>query len=69
MAASETSQRLQLARDLQRSLSPEVMPRLEGYELAAYSQPAELVGGDCYDVNLNGRLNLAIGKVEDRRNA
>ena len=58
--AVDSSQRYQLARELQRSLSPETMPQLSGYDLAAYSQPAEQVGGDCYDVHLNGRLNLLV---------
>ena len=40
---------LDLAADIQRRLLPDVVPRLDGYELAGWSRPARHVGGDYYD--------------------
>lgn len=40
---------LQLARDLQASLIPAVMPRTEQWEIAAFNRIANTVGGDIYD--------------------
>ena len=37
-------------RAIQRSLLPDPIPRLDGFEIAARSVPAETVGGDVYDV-------------------
>jgi serine phosphatase RsbU (regulator of sigma subunit) len=36
-------------RAIQRSLLPDPLPRLAGFDLAALSEPAEEVGGDAYD--------------------
>jgi sigma-B regulation protein RsbU (phosphoserine phosphatase) len=41
---------LELARDIQQRLLPETFPQLAGFDCAAKSQPARLVGGDFYDV-------------------
>lgn len=41
---------LELARAIQLSGLPEKLPRLQGYDIAAWSQPAEETGGDTYDV-------------------
>jgi len=38
------------ARAIQESLVPTVLPSLDGYDIAAVSQPADDVGGDVYDV-------------------
>ena len=47
----ETRQRdLQLARHLQRSTFPRQRPRLDGFGLAAWREPAEETGGDVLDV-------------------
>jgi phosphoserine phosphatase RsbU/P len=40
---------LALAREIQMSSLPRQMPELAGYELAAWSQPANEAGGDVYD--------------------
>ncbi len=54
---------LQLARDLQASLIPKVMPETESYEIAAFNRIANTVGGDIYDfVPLpDGRLAVLFG--------
>ncbi|MCF7838192.1 MAG: SpoIIE family protein phosphatase [Candidatus Marinimicrobia bacterium] len=41
---------LEVARRIQTSLLPKELPRLAGYELAAFSEPALEVGGDYFDV-------------------
>ena len=40
---------LEQAAQIQKSLLPSNLPQIKGYEFAARSQPAELVGGDLYD--------------------
>jgi len=53
---------LHQAQIIQASLLPRRLPRLEGFELAAITQPAEEVGGDVYDVQRvdSGILGIAI---------
>ncbi len=41
---------LQLAQQIQRGIMPRQLPRLKGYDLAAWNQPADQTGGDIYDV-------------------
>jgi serine phosphatase RsbU (regulator of sigma subunit) len=41
---------LQLARQIQLSTFPRLLPRLEALDLAAWSEPAEETGGDTYDL-------------------
>jgi serine phosphatase RsbU (regulator of sigma subunit) len=54
---------LQLARDLQASLIPKVMPSSEKWDIAAFNRIANTVGGDIYDfVPLaDGRLAVLFG--------
>lgn len=40
---------LELSQRVQRALLPQETPRIPGYEVAAYSQPASIVGGDYFD--------------------
>ena len=41
---------LQLARQIQRNTFPDQLPILSGFEIDAWSEPAEETGGDTYDV-------------------
>lgn len=41
---------LQIARQIQRSTLPELVPTLPGVEIEAWSEPAEATGGDTYDL-------------------
>ena len=41
---------LQVARQIQQDTFPAAMPKLEGYDVDAWSQPADETGGDTYDV-------------------
>jgi sigma-B regulation protein RsbU (phosphoserine phosphatase) len=56
---------LAIARDLQVSMLPVSCPTLKGFEIAAYSIPAEEVGGDFYDfVEIAGQsIGVVIGDV------
>jgi len=61
---------LQIARQIQQSTFPETLPEVPGYDVAAWSEPADETGGDAYDViglvqNADGRLRVAAdGSVE-----
>jgi serine phosphatase RsbU (regulator of sigma subunit) len=56
-------QELRVARGIQQTLLPKDLPRLAGWEIAGYYQPAREVGGDFYDfLELeDGRLGLVVG--------
>ncbi len=51
---------LALARDIQTSSLPKQMPTLAGYELVAWSQPADEAGGDIYDALPLGERRVAL---------
>jgi sigma-B regulation protein RsbU (phosphoserine phosphatase) len=59
---------LELARDIQQRLLPETFPQLAGFDCAARSRPARLVGGDFYDViPLNDdRVGLVMADVSGK---
>ena len=59
---------LQVARLIQQTLLPRDLPKLPGWQVAAYYQPARAVGGDFYDFFSfeDGRLGLVIGDVTDK---
>lgn len=59
---------MQIAREIQQSLFPSVVPQLAGYELAAASHPCYQVGGDHYDfIPLpNGKIALTIADVSGK---
>ena len=56
-------QELRVARRIQHASLPKEVPRLEGWHLSPYYQPAREVGGDFYDFHLlsEGRLGLVVG--------
>ena len=55
-------QQLETARVVQMSTLPSVMPEVPGYDLHASFNPADLTGGDTYDLSLIGeRLLIVLG--------
>src|SRR5271169_2022467 len=54
---------LEVARSIQQSLLPTSMPQIEGYDIAAWSQPADQTGGDYYDWQPlpDGKILVALG--------
>src|SRR5210317_207759 len=56
---------LELAQDVQKTLLPQEVPKIPGLEIAAFSRPAQIVGGDYFDfVDFsNGLHGLAIADV------
>jgi serine phosphatase RsbU (regulator of sigma subunit) len=56
-------QELRVARQIQQELLPELMPKVDGWQIAAYYEPAREVGGDFYDFLefSDGRLGLVVG--------
>src|SRR3984885_219374 len=56
---------LEVARSIQQSLLPTSMPVIEGFEIAAWNQPADQTGGDYYDWQPlpDGRVLVALADV------
>jgi sigma-B regulation protein RsbU (phosphoserine phosphatase) len=56
---------LELAKDVQKMLLPQEVPNIPGLEIAAFSRPAQIVGGDYFDFIgfNNGFHGLAIADV------
>ncbi len=59
---------LQIAQEIQRSLFPRSRPTLDGFEIAAESQPCHQVGGDYYDfIPLEGgRMAVVVADVSGK---
>lgn len=59
---------LALAQIMQKKLLPKSLPKVEGFQIEAFSLPAEEVGGDYYDFfNLkNGNLCILLGDVSGK---
>ena len=56
---------LRLARDIQQSLLPMAFPPVAGFDIVAWTQPADATGGDfydCFDLP-DGRLGLVVADV------
>jgi serine phosphatase RsbU (regulator of sigma subunit) len=56
---------LRLARDIQRSLLPVAFPAIPGFDIVAWTQPADATGGDfydCFDLP-DGRHGLVVADV------
>jgi len=56
---------LEIARSIQQSLLPSGAPRIEGFEIAGWNQPADQTGGDYFDWQAlpDGRLVVALADV------
>src|ERR687898_812386 len=56
-------QELRVARNIQQASLPEEVPKLEGWQINPFYQPAREVGGDFYDFHLlsEGRVGLVVG--------
>jgi serine phosphatase RsbU (regulator of sigma subunit) len=52
--------KMKQAQAIQHSLLPRRLPKMEGFEIAALSHPAEEVGGDVYDVQRVGEGTLGL---------
>ena len=65
---SKLEYELSLAGDIQKSMLPSSIPRLEGYEFCATMLPAKSVGGDFFDFIPLGEnlLGIAVGDVSDK---
>jgi serine phosphatase RsbU (regulator of sigma subunit) len=56
---------LDVARNIQQSLLPTSMPQVEGFDIAAWNQPADQTGGDYYDWQPlgDGKVLVALADV------
>jgi anti-sigma regulatory factor (Ser/Thr protein kinase) len=61
-------QELRVAQLIQQQFLPKEVPKLPGWQIAAYYQPARVVGGDFYDfIELgDGQIGLVVGDVTDK---
>jgi phosphoserine phosphatase RsbU/P len=58
---------MQLAADIQSRVLPHVAPVVPGFDVSASTRPCRTVGGDYYDLCLDGeRLHLALGDVSGK---
>jgi len=61
VAKQKMERDLSIAREIQRELLPEKMPRLTGYDLAGWNRPADHTGGDIFDaISMDGGEVLLI---------
>jgi serine phosphatase RsbU (regulator of sigma subunit)/anti-sigma regulatory factor (Ser/Thr protein kinase) len=67
-AHERLEQELRIARLIQQTLLPKETPRLPGWEVASFYQPARAVGGDFYDFLLfpDGLVGFIVGDVTDK---
>jgi serine phosphatase RsbU (regulator of sigma subunit) len=68
IAQEKLEYELSMARQIQQALLPEELPRLAGWDLSAYWQPARAVSGDFYDfIPLTERhLAIVVADVTDK---
>jgi serine phosphatase RsbU (regulator of sigma subunit)/anti-sigma regulatory factor (Ser/Thr protein kinase) len=61
-------QELQVARLIQQTLLPQELPQVAGWQVDAYYQPAQAVGGDFYDFIYfdDGRIAFIVDDVTDK---
>jgi serine phosphatase RsbU (regulator of sigma subunit) len=61
-------QELRVAQQIQQRFLPKEFPRLSGWQVSAYYQPAHAVGGDFYDLLElpDGEVGLWVGDVTDK---
>ncbi|NLC71922.1 MAG: SpoIIE family protein phosphatase [Desulfuromonadaceae bacterium] len=60
LEAKEHQKEMEIAKRIQLSLLPTTLPQIEGLSLAGVCEPASQVGGDYYDVLINGDESLDI---------
>jgi sigma-B regulation protein RsbU (phosphoserine phosphatase) len=66
------SREIEIAREVQEHLFPQVVPSIPGIDIAGYCRPAQAVGGDYYDffilpgTNGDQRLALALGDISGK---
>jgi serine phosphatase RsbU (regulator of sigma subunit)/anti-sigma regulatory factor (Ser/Thr protein kinase) len=62
------AQELRVAQLIQQQFLPRELPKLDGWQLATYYQPAREVGGDFYDVIEldDGLIGFVVGDVTDK---
>lgn len=67
-ARERLNRELEIAREVQQRLFPQVLPIVHGLDFAGYCRPASGVGGDYYDfIRLDdGSLGIAIGDVSGK---
>lgn len=64
-ARAELHRELKVVGEIQRSLLPETLPEIPGFDIASYYQPSAMAGGDYYDIVplANGLWGLIVADV------
>jgi serine phosphatase RsbU (regulator of sigma subunit) len=59
---------IETARAIQRRLLPQTLPEVPGYEMVAWQESCEEVGGDLYDAGIlpDGRVQIVLGDVSGK---
>jgi serine phosphatase RsbU (regulator of sigma subunit)/anti-sigma regulatory factor (Ser/Thr protein kinase) len=67
-ARERLEQEMRVATLIQQQFLPHELPKLDGWQVAAYYGPARAVGGDFYDfIELpDGRIGIVVGDVTDK---
>lgn len=67
-ALSRVKEEIRLASEIQLGLLPKTNPRIPDFEIAGFSLPAQVVGGDYYDfIRIDeGRLAICLGDVSGK---
>ncbi len=65
LAQQATETKLQVARDVLQGLLPQITPQIPGFDVAAISTPADIVGGDYFDYvpMSDGCLGIVVADV------
>jgi serine phosphatase RsbU (regulator of sigma subunit) len=68
IAKAALEAQLEVAAKAQRSLLPNNLPSIPGYQFSAQFEPARHIGGDFYDVRLmdDGRISILLADVSDK---
>ncbi len=72
LVASRDRERMRMeietARGIQRRLLPQSLPQIPGYEMVAWQESCEEVGGDLYDAGIlpDGRVQIVLGDVSGK---
>jgi serine phosphatase RsbU (regulator of sigma subunit) len=68
MQEEQRREELAAAERIQRRLLPSVLPSISGYDIFAFQEPCQAVGGDLYDVRTlpDGRIWFVVGDVSGK---
>ena len=73
LSRAKLDREIEIAREVQERLFPQTLPDIAGVEMAGHCRPAQVIGGDYYDLipirddsSSNHRLGIAIGDISGK---